>query len=716
MKEIVRDMPVSAADLSAQNGASQAPATGPSVMDAEASEPLLSREWLVTNGLGGYAAGTVGGVITRGFHGYLIAALPTPLGRMMMLNDLVEHIELPDGRSIQLGGEERARNPVQFHGADFMKDFRLNEGLPAWRFQLDDFLIEKRLMLPHMQNTVYVNYRILDGDGSIKLTLRPSLNIRPHEAPVSLPITTPYTLAVFEDQYEILSAAGVPPLRLLLHGTGAALTIDRIRIQEIVYRIEESRGYAARGDLWSPGYFHAEISKGQDATLISLTEAWETIRALSPGQAFDHEFDRRGRLLSEAQTGAQEGTAGELVLAADQFIIRPAGRLEDTARANASGEEVRTIIAGYHWFTDWGRDTMISLEGLTLTTGRHVEASYILRTFAHYIRDGLIPNMFPEGRKDGLYHTADATLWFFHAISRYLEASGDRTMLKLVLPKLLDIVDFHVRGTRFGIHVDEGDGLLVEGAPGYQLTWMDAKVDDWVVTPRRGKAVEINALWYNALKLLEQWVKDENRPEAATHLAEHAARARDSFNRRFWNEETGYLFDVIDGEQGDDPACRPNQLLAISLEHPILDETKWKPVVQICREKLLTPVGLRSLSPDSKDYKPKYFGDLRSRDAAYHQGTVWSWLIGPFIDAWLKVHPDDFDGAHQFLQGFKPQLGEACIGSISEIFDAEDPYTPRGCVAQAWGVAEVLRSWVKTCPESAEKRKRARADVIGSRS
>src|SRR5271165_2812733 len=273
MNELVRDMPMSAADISAQNGAAQAPATGPSVMDAEASEPLLSREWLVTNGLGGYAAGTVGGVITRGFHGYLIAALPTPLGRMMMLNDLVEHIELPDGRVIQFGGEERARTPVQLYGADFMKDFRLNEGLPVWRYQVDGFLIEKRLMLPHMQNTVYVNYRVLDGGGSIKLTLRPSLNIRPHEAPVSSPLTTPYTLSVFEDQYEILSGSGVPPLRLLLCGTGAALTIDRLRIQEIVYRIEESRGYAARGDLWSPGYFHAEISEGRDATLISSTEA-----------------------------------------------------------------------------------------------------------------------------------------------------------------------------------------------------------------------------------------------------------------------------------------------------------------------------------------------------------------------------------------------------------------------------------------------------------
>ena len=660
------------------------------------TEQLLTREWLVTNGLGGYASGTVAGVITRRFHGYLVAALPAPLGRVMMFNDLVEQIKFPDGKVMQLGGEERTNAPVQLHGADFLTEFRLDAGLPAWRYKFNGFVLEKRLMLPHGQNTAYVNYRLLDGDGNLQLLLRPSLNIRLHEAPTDTPITVPYTLTVFEDQYEIISGPNIPPLKLLLYGTGAALTIDRIRIEEISYRIEQSRGYASHGDLWSPGFFHAEIVKGRDATLVASTEPWETIRAMSPDEALTAEYDRRFRLLGEAAPAAHEGTAAELVLAADQFIIRPTGRLEDSARAHAAGDEVRTIIAGYHWFTDWGRDTMISLEGLTLSTGRHVEASYILRTFAHYIRDGLIPNMFPEGQKEGLYHTADATLWFFHAIGRYLHHTGDRALLRLVLPKLLDIVDCHVRGTRFGIHVDPSDGLLVQGAPGYQLTWMDAKVDDWVVTPRRGKAVEINALWYNALKLLERWVCEEQREDAAPPLAEHAARARESFNRRFWNPETGYLFDIVDGEDGNDSSCRPNQLFAISLEHPVLDEVHWKPVVDVCKEKLLTPVGLRSLSPDNKDYKSRYDGDLRSRDAAYHQGTVWAWLIGPFVDAWLRLHPDDRKSARGFLDGFGPHLGEASIGSISEVFDAEAPYTPRGCIAQAWSVAEVLRVWVKT--------------------
>jgi predicted glycogen debranching enzyme len=272
----------------------------------------------------------------------------------------------------------------------------------------------------------------------------------------------------------------------------------------------------------------------------------------------------------------------------------------------------------------------------------------------------------------------------------------DRVTLRLMLPVLADIVDHHLHGTRFGIGVDPDDGLLRQGAPGYQLTWMDAKVEDWVVTPRRGKAVEINALWYNALRLLERWTRDEGDAAAARALGGHAARAYESFNERFWYKDGEYLFDVVDGEQGDDPACRPNQIFAVSLAHPVLDAARWEPVVDTVARRLLTPVGLRSLAPDHADYKAKYYGDLRARDAAYHQGTVWAWLIGAFVDAWLRLHPTDRRGARRFLEGFVPHLDEACIGSISEIFDAEPPFTPRGCVAQAWSVAEVLRAWVRT--------------------
>ncbi len=392
---------------------------------------------------------------------------------------------------------------------------------------------------------------------------------------------------------------------------------------------------------------------------------------------------------------AREGRGAELVLAADQFVITPAGRVEETARAHSFGDEVRTVIAGYHWFTDWGRDTMISLEGLTLVTGRHVEAGYILRTFGHYVRDGLIPNMFPEGQTEGLYNTADATLWFFHAVARYVEVSGDRLTLTMLYPTFKDIVEHHVRGTRFGIHVDERDGLLAAGAAGFQLTWMDAKVDDWVVTPRRGKAVEINALWYNALRLMERWAGEAQDPAQAEYRA-RADRVRDSFNVRFWNAAGGYLYDVVDGEDGrDDPKCRPNQVFAISLPHAVLAKERWEPVLRVVRDRLMTPVGLRSLAPGDPDFKPRYFGDLRSRDAAYHQGTVWAWLVGPFIDAWLKVYPDDTTGAEQVLKGLLDSLDSMCAGTIAEVFDAEPPFTPRGCVAQAWSVAEALRVLVR---------------------
>jgi predicted glycogen debranching enzyme len=369
----------------------------------------------------------------------------------------------------------------------------------------------------------------------------------------------------------------------------------------------------------------------------------------------------------------------------------------DEARAHAQGDEARSVIAGYHWFTDWGRDTMISLEGLTLTTGRHADAGYILRTFAKHVRDGLIPNLFPEKGQEGLYHTADATLWYFHALRRYLDVTGDRGTLRQLLPKLKEIVEHHVRGTRFGIGVDPADGLLRQGAEGYQLTWMDAKVGDWVVTPRRGKAVEINALWYNALRLLEDWLHEEGDESGAAAVAGHAKRCRDSFNRRFWYADGGHLYDVLDGPDGrHDAALRPNQIFAISLDHPVLDRERWRPVLSVVRDHLLTPVGLRTLAPGQPDYKPKYFGDLRTRDAAYHQGTVWAWLIGPFVDAWLKCYPDDRTGAALLLDGFRNHMSEACVGSISEVFDAETPYTPRGCIAQAWSVAEVLRCLVKT--------------------
>jgi predicted glycogen debranching enzyme len=664
-------------------------------------ERLLTREWLVTNGLGGYASGTIGGVATRRYHGLLVAALPAPLGRMLLLAHLSERLRLAGGFVARLDGEEAAPGKLSLFGADYLTEFRLEWGQPVWRYEIAGVAFEKRVLIPQGQNTVHITYRLLSGDEPVRLKIRPAVHFRPHDAPVSTPLPGSPRLAAMDERYEIFVADSLPTLRLKCYGQRAAFTFEPQHIGEFLYRVEKSRGYAASGELWVPGYFRLDLARDRPATLVASTEGWESIHAMRPDEVLRTELERRERLIAAASPAAQTGAGAELVLAADQFLVRPAGRVADAAWARAAGDDVRTVIAGYHWFTDWGRDTMISLDGLTLVTGRHAEAGYLLRTFAHHIRDGLIPNLFPEGQQEGLYHTADATLWFFHALHRYVTVTSDHAALELLLPKLLDIYDHHCRGTRFGIGMDPADGLLRQGAPGYQLTWMDAKVDDWVVTPRRGKAVEINALWYNAICLLEGWTREFHGDAEAVRFARHAQRVYHSFNDRFWYEAGSYLYDVVDGENGDDAACRPNQIFSISLPHPVLAPERWQAVLHTARDRLLTPMGLRSLAPGHPDYKPCYDGDLRSRDAAYHQGTVWAWLIGTFVDAWLRVYPDDTDTARSFLQGFQAHLNEACIGSISEIFDAEAPYWPRGCAAQAWSVAEVLRCWVKTAGQSA---------------
>lgn len=666
--------------------------------DPAGLEALVEREWLVTNGLGGYATGTISGAITRRYHGLLIAALPNPLGRTMMFNHLSEQVRLPDGTVRRLGALEHG-GQLELCGADQLQEFRLDLGLPVWVFDLGGgYILEKRLALAHLQNTVYVSYTLLSGIGAVRLSLRPAVHFRSHDAPVSRPLGAPYTLAITAGRFELTGEAPFPSLRMAVVGQDPSFVFLHSRHELVTYRLEEARGYEARGELWSHGYFKARVGKDSPATLIASTEAWEMMTALGAEQAFRYERQRRGRLIQIADVRPEDTTAAELVLAADQFIIQPAGRIEDATRQRAQGEELRTVIAGYHWFTDWGRDTMISLEGLTLTTRRWSEARWILNTFAHYVRDGLIPNMFPEGAQEGLYHTADATLWFFHAVDRYLAYTDDRKTLQQLLPVLEEIVAAHRRGTRFGIHVDPRDGLLVQGADGYQLTWMDAKCDGWVVTPRRGKAVEINALWWNALQLLTRWLRQERDEESARPIAELGAQAQDSFNQRFWYAAGGYLYDVIDGEGGgEDPALRPNQIFAVALPNAVLRPERWRPVLDAVTQQLLTPAGLRSLSPDHRDFKPNYHGDLRTRDAAYHQGTVWSWLIGPYVDAWKRVNADRPPSeARALLQGLRAHLGEACIGSVSEVFDAREPYLPRGCLAQAWGVAELLRSWVGT--------------------
>jgi predicted glycogen debranching enzyme len=650
------------------------------------AQRLVETEWIVTNGLGGYSSSSISGSNTRRYHGVLVAALPNPLGRMIMVNGLHESIAGVSGTRTSIDRQ---------NAAQFVRAFRLEIALPVWELAADGVVVEKRLWMPHGQNTTIVQYRLIEGR-SASLEVRPGLHFRGYEDAVDSTRATRHEVETSNGFLYVAGGKDLPRVHMHIENGLGEFVAEERSFSELDYPVEIARGFPARGDVWSPGYFRAELRGDTPITLIMSTEREDEIAALPSGDARACEHERRRRLARAADARVQDPVGLELVMAADQFIITPAGRLADATRAKAMGDEIRTVIAGYHWFTDWGRDTMISLEGLTLTTGRHREAAFILRTFAHYVKDGLIPNMFPDGSNQGLYHTADATLWFFHALERYLVVTQDEDMLVELLPVMQDIIDRHERGTRFGIRMDSKDSLLTQGEEGYQLTWMDAKVDGWVVTPRRGKAVEINALWHNALCNLAKWTEKARGVQPAARYAERASRVRESFNARFWNPERGFLFDVIDGEAGDSDLCRPNQVLAIALENPVLHRQHWPAVMKAVEEKLLTPVGLRSLAPGEPDYKDKYFGDLRTRDAAYHQGTVWGWLIGPYVDAWLKVHPGEERRARDLLQGLVDHLDDFGVGSVAEVFDASAPYTPRGCIAQAWSVAELLRCWALT--------------------
>ena len=462
--------------------------------------------------------------------------------------------------------------------------------------------------------------------------------------------------------------------------------------QQFVYRVERDRGDPAFDSAFSPGYFAAELSRDRPVVFVASTHDWDRMN-FDAAAVFDAERRRLDGLLALAPQFKDDPFAEQLTMAADQFVVLPGSRIEENVMAQAEGSELRSIYAGYHWFGDWGRDTMISLEGLTLATGRYREAGAILRTFSHYVRDGLLPNLFPEGEREALYHTVDATLWYFHAIARYVQATGDRSILPQLFPVLHSIIEQHVarhavqhpRRSRRRPARRGGRGLSadVDGREGRRLgrdaASRQAGGDPGALVQR----AQADGAWSEEL--------------GADHRSydEHAKRARESFNERFWNARTSCLYDVIDGPDGDDASIRPNQVFAISLSHPILYERRWEPVIETVRNRLVTAYGLRTLSAEHPDYKSHYRGDLRSRDAAYHQGTVWPWLIGHYIDAYLRVRPDRV-GARALLRAFPEHLCEAGVGSISEIFDAEDPYAPGGCIAQAWSVAEVLRAWLRT--------------------
>ena len=632
-------------------------------------DAALHREWLVTNGLGGYASGTVAGVNTRRYHGLLVASLSPPVERTVLVTGLVERATYL-GRTYELSTHEFADGALGGNGYRYVESFRLDGTMPVWTYAIADALIERRVFMAHGANTSYVTYRVVRASAPVSLELTPLTTRRDFHA-LSRPSEPQITEAPGE--VAVLYGDGAP---LRIKAEGAEFEAGGGWWWNFRYREEAARGLDDRSDAYAPGTFHGEAGAGETVSLIFTVE---TATPATTAAALDESRARTRYLLRIAEATTSDPVVQQLVLAADQFIVdrRPAGR---------------TLIAGYHWFNDWGRDTMIALPGLTLATRRFDDAASILRAFAGHVRDGLLPNNFPdrEGAEPG-YNTADASLWYFIAVRAYALATGDSVLTTELLPVLREIAEHHIAGTRYGIGVDPADGLLRAGEPGVQLTWMDAKVGDWVITPRIGKPVEINALWYNALGFLAESLAARGDADAA-RFAALAHQCRESFIDRFTRDDGRGLKDVVDGPDGDDPSVRPNQIFAVSLPYPLVDGDLARSIVDTVAQELLTSFGLRSLSPSDTAYRGDYGGDQLSRDSAYHQGPVWSWLIGAFVEAYVRVYGDR-DAALAFLKPFADHLRDAGLGSISEIFEGDAPHWPRGCVAQAWGVAEVLRVW-----------------------
>jgi len=651
---------------------------------------LRSREWLVTNGLGGYASGTLLGESTRKYHGLFIPNLAAPYGRTVFIPRFEDSVFTTQEQILLSGGTYEGGTSDGI-GYEYLEQFRLEWQIPIWIFNVSGSRIQKRIIMPNGKNTVYVEYQLLDGP-EVTLHLRPYLTLRGHDAPLGHPHDWPFTLTVLKGRFEIQAFPGSPTVRLGVSGDESHFLVESKNTEKnVFYRIEDERGLESTESLHSPGYFSISLKSGMPMVFVASVDPWDVLY-WDAEAIIETEQKRLQQVLTRAFPSLQEGWMAHLVLAADQFIIKPEPRLTEH-QVEGSENSACSVIAGYHWFTDWGRDTMISLEGLVLCTGRYDEARTILHTFGRYIHHGLLPNHFPEGNAQAIYNTIDATLWFFHAIHRYIEVTGDRETLKILFPTLQEIIHYHLTGTDFNIRVDPDDGLLQGGAAGYALTWMDAKVDEWVVTPRRGKPVEIQALWYNALRLMEQWSTEFSIP--STDYASWAEKVYRSFNEKFWNPSQGFLYDLLDEKDQPDETLRPNPLFSISLTHPVLRSDRWESVVRVVNDRLLTLVGVRTLDPTHPDYHPRYIGNRRERDAAYHQGMVWAWLIGPFLDAWMKVY-NDRARARTLLHGFEAHLRDAGIGTISEIFDGEFNHLPRGCIAQAWSVAELLRLWVAT--------------------
>lgn len=626
------------------------------------------REWLVTNGLGGYASGTLA-MPTRRYHALLMAAVDPPAVRSATLVRLEEALTVA-GHAVRLDTHEFADGTITGAGYRLLQEFRLESGLPVWRYAVDGIVLERRLWMTYGEDHTNISYRLVVAPQPIALTLTPLIAWRDQHATqqkvdagfVADPLPFGCRVTLADDQW------------LSLTCDGASYQPDPDWYYRFLLREEAARGYDAVEALFRPGMLRLTLQPGEEV-VFQARYGRGPAPAVSREPSLDAEVRRRQALLDQA-SAVPDTPRAQLTLAADQFIVR-------------RGANGASIIAGYPWFADWGRDSMIALPGLTLTTGRHGEARTILTEWAQWLQDGLLPNRFPDQGATPEYNSADASLWFIHAADRYLDASGDTVGQRVLYPALASVVAHYRTGTRFGIGVDPADGLLRAGAPGLQLTWMDAKVGDWVVTPRRGKPVELSALWYNALRVLEKWSRELGHSEQP--YADLAARCAQSFNSRFWYAAGAYLFDVVDGEKGDDASLRPNQLLAVSLPYPVLDANHRRAVVDTVAGALLTPMGLRTLSPNDPAYRGVYHGDQATRDAAYHQGTVWPWLLGSYLSAHDAVYGDR-SYVNDAVAIALTHLSEAGIGSVSEVFDSDLPHAPNGCFAQAWSVAELLRN------------------------
>jgi len=651
------------------------------------ADSALSRDWLVTNGLGGFAAGTVGQANTRRYHGLLVAALRPPVDRVLMVAK-VDAAASYRGERFELGANEYAGGTMAPRGFERLSEFRLEGTMPVWTYAFADALLEQRVWMAQGRNTTYVSFTLRAGRAPVALELLPLCTYRDYHSHGhggwSLDVEPQARMC------RITAFPGARPYRLMTDAGEFTPSTDWY--WRFHHRAEVERGLDAEEDLFRPGVFRAQLSAGDTITLIATAELDKPDTAKT---ALAENIKRQWTLLRSAPATAPAWVQ-QLTLAADQFI---------TQRWCDGKPDGTTVIAGYPWFTDWGRDTMIALPGLALATDRASDAASILRTFAAHASEGMLPNRFPDGGEAPEYNTVDATLWYFHAIDAYLEATGDQRLLRDLYPTLREIMDWHRRGTRYGIHVDPQDGLLFAGEHGAQLTWMDAKIGDWVVTPRIGKPVEINALWHFALLRMARWARALNDKRAAAEFAHDASRVSKSFADAFWCAKGDYLFDVIDCPENDltathvntygqraDARLRPNQIFAVSLGTDLLDSERTRAVVATCARHLLTPVGLRSLAPGDPHYIGRYRGGPRERDAAYHQGTVWSWLLGPFALAHYRAFGDAVH-SRALLEGLAAHLSEGCLGTISEIFDADAPHAPRGCFAQGWSVAETLRAW-----------------------